>query len=76
MQFWLILIDFTLLCIQKVAEAISRSIESIQQGTLNDAEDALRSADKALAICLYSEKLLEIKAKALFLVRLYMYIYF
>uniref|UniRef100_A0A7N0ZUR9 J domain-containing protein n=1 Tax=Kalanchoe fedtschenkoi TaxID=63787 RepID=A0A7N0ZUR9_KALFE len=56
---------------QKVAECMSRSFESSQRGTCNDAEDALRSADEALTISLYSEKLLEIKAEALFMLQKY-----
>ncbi|CAM8916744.1 unnamed protein product [Rhodiola kirilowii] len=56
---------------QKTAEGISRSIESIQRGTCTDAENALRLADEALTICLYSETLLEIKAEALFVLQKY-----
>lgn len=44
------------------------SIESIQRGACIDAENALRLADEALTISSYSEKFLEIKAEALFLV--------
>ncbi|KAL9679401.1 hypothetical protein QQ045_017260 [Rhodiola kirilowii] len=56
---------------QKATECMSRSIEFIQRGTYSDAESALMLADEALTISLYSDKLLEIKAEALFLLQKY-----
>ncbi|TKY71052.1 DnaJ-like subfamily C member 7 [Spatholobus suberectus] len=52
---------------QKVAELINHSDELLQRRTDADAERALEHINEALMISLYSEKLLEMKAEALFM---------
>ncbi|KAK3205214.1 hypothetical protein Dsin_019260 [Dipteronia sinensis] len=56
---------------QKVAECMLRSAEFLQNKKSNDAENALEVIDEALLISSYSEKLLEMKAEALFMLRKY-----
>ncbi|XP_031272500.1 uncharacterized protein LOC116130971 [Pistacia vera] len=56
---------------QKVSECMQRSAEHLQNKTLNDAQSALAVIDEALLISYYSEKLLEMKAEALFMLRKY-----
>ncbi|KAL9248349.1 hypothetical protein vseg_021681 [Gypsophila vaccaria] len=56
---------------QKVSECMDRSTLCLQQRTLPDAESALEIIAEALAICPYSEQLLESKAGALFILRRY-----
>lgn len=53
---------------QKVSECMQRSAQLLQNKTSNDAEIALGVIDEALFISSYSEKLLEMKAEALFMV--------
>ncbi|BAU00669.1 hypothetical protein LR48_Vigan442s011600 [Vigna angularis] len=52
---------------QKVSELINHSEELLQRRTADDAEKALEHINEALAITSYSEKLLEKKAEALFM---------
>lgn len=47
---------------------MQRSAQLLQNKTSNDAEIALGVIDEALFISSYSEKLLEMKAEALFMV--------
>ncbi|GAY42207.1 hypothetical protein CUMW_065010 [Citrus unshiu] len=56
---------------QKVSECMQRSAQLLQNKTSNDAEIALGVIDEALFISSYSEKLLEMKAEALFMLRKY-----
>ncbi|KAH7560676.1 hypothetical protein JRO89_XS10G0069400 [Xanthoceras sorbifolium] len=56
---------------QKVAEYMQRSAQFLQNKTSNSAENALEVIDEALLISSYSEKLLEMKAEALFMLRKY-----
>lgn len=75
---WLVQWHFDLLvfsCLQKVSECMQRSAEHLQNKTLNDAESALAAIDEALLISTYSEKLLEMKAEALFRVCFYIFGY-
>lgn len=53
---------------QKVAEYIRRSSELLEQKTDDAALSALDLIAEAISISVYSEKLLEMKAEALFLV--------
>ncbi|KAK7308915.1 hypothetical protein RJT34_05254 [Clitoria ternatea] len=52
---------------QRLSELIDHSDEILQSGTTADAERALEHINEALMICSYSEKLLEMKAEALFM---------
>ncbi|KAL5182006.1 DnaJ subfamily C member 7 [Glycine soja] len=52
---------------QKVSELINHSDELLQRRTAADAERALELINEALVISSYSEKLLEMKAEALFM---------
>ncbi|XWS73594.1 hypothetical protein CRYUN_Cryun02cG0142300 [Craigia yunnanensis] len=52
---------------QKLSECMHRSAELLQRRTSDDAECALEVIAEALQISLYSEKLLEMKAEALFI---------
>ncbi|XP_022756217.1 uncharacterized protein LOC111303943 isoform X2 [Durio zibethinus] len=56
---------------QKLSECMHQSAELLQSRTSDDAESALEVIAEALQICLYSEKLLEIKAQALLILRKY-----
>ncbi|GMI84146.1 tetratricopeptide repeat 16, DNA J protein C31 [Hibiscus trionum] len=56
---------------QKLSECMHRSAELLQRRTSDDAESARELIAEALKISLYSEKLLEMKAKALFILRRY-----
>ncbi|KAJ0083878.1 hypothetical protein Patl1_29518 [Pistacia atlantica] len=56
---------------QKVSECMQRSAEHLQNKTLNDAESALAVIDEALVISYCAEKLLKMKAEALFMLRKY-----
>ncbi|OVA12942.1 Tetratricopeptide TPR-1 [Macleaya cordata] len=56
---------------QKVAGYIDRSAELLEQRKFSDAENALRIIAEALLISPYSEKLVEMKAEALFVLRRY-----
>lgn len=56
---------------QKVSECMQRSAQLLQNKTSNDAEIALGVIDEALFISSYSEKLLEMKAEALFMLQKY-----
>ncbi|XP_022732735.1 uncharacterized protein LOC111286791 isoform X2 [Durio zibethinus] len=56
---------------QKLSECICRSTELLRRKTSDDAESALEVIAEALQISLYSEKLLEMKAEALFVLRKY-----
>lgn len=56
--------------LQKVAECARLSSELIEQKTDNAALSALDLIAEAVSISLYSEKLLEMKAEALFMVRI------
>ncbi|KAK2641208.1 hypothetical protein Ddye_022971 [Dipteronia dyeriana] len=56
---------------QKVAECMQRSAQFLQNKKSNDANNALEVIDEALLISSYSEKLLEMKAEALFMLRKY-----
>lgn len=56
---------------QKASEFMDRSAGLLLQRTLADAESALGVIAEALIICPYSEKLLESKAEALFMLRRY-----
>ncbi|XP_057955662.1 uncharacterized protein LOC131149321 isoform X2 [Malania oleifera] len=56
---------------QKVSEYMIHSAELLQRRTPNDVESALTVICDALSISLYSEKLLEMKAEALFLLQKY-----
>jgi len=51
-----------------VSELINHSEELMQRRTAVDAEKALEHINEALAISSYFEKLLEMKAEALFMV--------
>lgn len=57
---------------QEVSECMSRCDELLQKGTSYDAKLALDSIDEALLISWCSEKLLQIKAEALFKVCLFL----
>lgn len=56
---------------QKVSECMKQSAELLQQRTSSDAESALGVIAQALEISPYYEKLLEMKANALFMLRKY-----
>ncbi|KAK3029324.1 hypothetical protein RJ639_038422 [Escallonia herrerae] len=56
---------------QKVLEYLKQSAELLEQQTCSDAECALEIIDKALIISSYSEKLREMKADALLMLRKY-----
>ncbi|KAI9195311.1 hypothetical protein LWI28_013696 [Acer negundo] len=56
---------------QKVAECMQRSAQFLQNKKSNDADNALEVIDEALLISSFSEKLLEMKAEALFMLRKY-----
>ncbi|KAF8398323.1 hypothetical protein HHK36_017250 [Tetracentron sinense] len=56
---------------QKLAECMNRSAELLQQRTSNDADSALRIIVEALSISSYSDKLIEMKAEALIMLRRY-----
>ncbi|KAK8543377.1 hypothetical protein V6N13_136111 [Hibiscus sabdariffa] len=56
---------------QKLSECMHRSAELLQRRTSDDAESALELIAEALKISLYSEKLHEMKAEALFILRKY-----
>ncbi|GAV65042.1 DnaJ domain-containing protein/TPR_1 domain-containing protein/TPR_11 domain-containing protein [Cephalotus follicularis] len=56
---------------QKVSENVQRSSELLKRKTSNDMESALDLIDEALLISSYAEKLIEMKAEALFLLRKY-----
>ena len=51
-----------------MSECVNRSSDILQRNTSNDVESALDSIAEALTISPCSEKLLELKAEALFLV--------
>lgn len=53
---------------QKVAKCTNRSTELLEQRTFDAALSALEIIDESLSISLYSEKLLEMKAEALYMV--------
>lgn len=53
---------------QKVLECTNRSAELLKRSTANDAETALEVIAEAVVISSYSERLLEMKAEALFMV--------
>lgn len=57
--------------VQKVSECMNRSAELLQRKTSSDVESALEFIAEALTISPCSEKLLEMKAEALFLMRRY-----
>ncbi|KAI9083235.1 hypothetical protein K1719_034767 [Acacia pycnantha] len=52
---------------QKVLEFINHSVELLQRRTTSDTDSALEQIKEALMISSYSEKLLEMKAEALFM---------
>ncbi|KAJ4979280.1 hypothetical protein NE237_010060 [Protea cynaroides] len=56
---------------QQVAQHIGRSIELLGQRTQTDAENVLQIVAECLSISPYSEKLVEMKAEALFMLRKY-----
>ncbi|OMO81785.1 Tetratricopeptide TPR-1 [Corchorus capsularis] len=56
---------------QKLSACMHQSSELLQRKTMDDAESALKIIDDTLQISLYSEKLLEMKAEALFTLRKY-----
>lgn len=56
---------------QNLSECILQSAELLQRRTSDDAESALEVIAEALQISLYSEKLLEMKAEALSILRKY-----
>lgn len=56
--------------LQKVAECTRRSAELMEQKTDDAALSALDLIAEAVSISLYSEKLLEMKAEALIMVRI------
>ncbi|EOY32761.1 hypothetical protein QUC31_019276 [Theobroma cacao] len=56
---------------QKVSACMHQSTELLQRRTSDDAESALKLIAESLQISLYSEKLLEMKAEALFILRKY-----
>ncbi|KAB1228003.1 hypothetical protein CJ030_MR1G022990 [Morella rubra] len=56
---------------QKVLECTNRSAELLKRSTANDAETALEVIAEAVVISSYSERLLEMKAEALFMLRKY-----
>ena len=60
---------------QKLSECMHQSAELLQRRTFDDAESALEVIAEALQISLYSEKLLEMKAEALFIVCVFLFIY-
>lgn len=53
---------------QNVLECMNRSTELLKRGMSSDVETALEVIAEALMISSYSEKLLEMKAEALFMV--------
>ena len=55
---------------QKVSELINHSDELLQRRIAADAERVLKHINEALMMSSYSEKLLEMKAEALFMVRI------
>ncbi|KAK6941774.1 DnaJ domain [Dillenia turbinata] len=56
---------------KKVTALMTRSAELLQERTCIAAASALELITEALSLCLYSEKLLEMKATALFVLRKY-----
>lgn len=54
--------------LQKIAKYTNRSAKLLEQRTSDAALSALEIIAEALSISLYSEKLLEMKAEALFMV--------
>lgn len=56
---------------QKVSECMHRSAELLQRRTSSDAEHALGIINEGLSISVYSEKLFEMKAETLFMLRKY-----
>jgi DnaJ family protein C protein 7 len=56
---------------QKVSECVKQSAELLQRRTISEAETVLEILDEALVISCCSEKLLEMKANALFTLRKY-----
>ncbi|XP_059429535.1 uncharacterized protein LOC132163311 isoform X2 [Corylus avellana] len=56
---------------QNVLECMNRSTELLKRGMSSDVETALEVIAEALMISSYSEKLLEMKAEALFMLRRY-----
>lgn len=58
---------------QKVLEGMNRSTELLKSGMSSDTETALEVIAEAMMISSYSEKLLEMKAEALFMVCSYFY---
>ncbi|KAM3741242.1 hypothetical protein ACB098_08G161200 [Castanea mollissima] len=56
---------------QKVSVCMNRCAELMQRSTSNDAETALEVIAEALTLSSFSEKLLEMKANALFVLRRY-----
>lgn len=56
-------------CWQKVSECLNLCAELLQRKTSTNAESALELIDEALVISPSSEKLFEMKAEALFTVR-------
>ncbi|WJZ89707.1 hypothetical protein VitviT2T_008905 [Vitis vinifera] len=56
---------------QKVSDCMNHSAELLEQRTSRDVETALGILDEALIISSFSEKLLEMKAEALFMLRKY-----
>ncbi|XVF47324.1 hypothetical protein PTKIN_Ptkin03bG0100300 [Pterospermum kingtungense] len=54
---------------QKLSECILQAAELLQRRISDDAENALEVIAEALQISMYSEKLLEMKAEALFILR-------
>ncbi|KAH1033612.1 hypothetical protein J1N35_045786 [Gossypium stocksii] len=56
---------------QKVSECMHQSTELLQRRTSDGGESALELIAEALKISMYSEKLLEMKAEALFILRKY-----
>lgn len=65
-------LESKLICVftgyQKVSVCMNRCAELMQRSTSNDAETALEVIAEALTLSSFSEKLLEMKANALFLV--------
>lgn len=59
---------------QNLSECILQSAELLQRRTSDDAESALEVIAEALQISLYSEKLLEMKAEALSIVCVFLFI--
>ncbi|KAJ8751176.1 hypothetical protein K2173_016357 [Erythroxylum novogranatense] len=56
---------------ERVSELMLHSTELLQRRAYDDAGRALEVLDEALATCPYSEKLLEMKAESLFMLRKY-----